>query len=73
MTSRKSYVDDNGGRCEACNREDTVFQRQSTIRVYLGGGLGPGTMWVCDVCRPVCLKRQLLHGLLERIAVRGRR
>ncbi len=48
MTKAHSEADDNGGRCEMCNRDDGG--RQSTMPVFLGGGLGQGTMWQCARC-----------------------
>ena len=54
MTKARSELGDNAGRCESCDRPETVHMRQTTIPVYLGGGLGWGTMWVC----PDCLARE---------------
>lgn len=49
MTKRKSYGDDNGGRCESCDKPLDEYG-QTTVSVFLGGGLGWGTMWVCMEC-----------------------
>lgn len=51
MTKAHSTIHDNGGRCESCDRPETVYMGQTTIPVYLAGGLGWGTMWVCPDCR----------------------
>ena len=67
MTKAHSETDDNAGRCESCNELDTVFMRQSTVSLRLGGGLGRGTMWVCDACRVFVLRLSFLRELLERI------
>ncbi len=72
MTKAHSEAGDNGGRCESCNELDTVFQRQSTVKIYMGGGLGRGTMWVCDRCLTFVEKVHFLRVLLERIARRRR-
>jgi len=50
MTKAHSELSDNGGRCESCNRPESQFEAQTTFRVFLGGGLGWGTMWLCDAC-----------------------
>lgn len=50
MTKRKSYINDNGGRCESCNRPESIYEVQRTWPVLLGGGLGWGTMWLCPKC-----------------------
>lgn len=52
MTKAHSSIDDNGGRCESCDRPESAHEPQSTYPVRLGGGLGLGTMWLC----PTCLK-----------------
>ena len=54
MTKARSELGDNAGRCESCDRPETVHMRQTTIPVYLGGGLGWGTMWVCLEPRVSC-------------------
>jgi hypothetical protein len=61
MTKAHSELGDNGGRCESCDLPETIHQSQSTIPVFLGGGLGCGTMWVC----PKCLAK---HRQKERLA-----
>jgi len=50
MTKKKAELSDNNGFCERCNDPKTKGQPQSTIAVYLGGGLGWGKMWVCSEC-----------------------
>lgn len=50
MTKAYSSLDDNGFRCERCNKPETVHQGQAAVRVLLGGGLGWGTMWMCKAC-----------------------
>lgn len=50
MTKAKSYIDDNGGRCESCNRPESAYEMQEKVDVFLGGGLGNGTMWKCKTC-----------------------
>ncbi len=57
MTDKRSHTRDNAGRCESCDAPDTLYQRQSTYPVYLGGGLGWGTMWLCDKCQAEALAR----------------
>ena len=49
--------DDNGGRCECCNKPETEFQEQRTYPIMLGAGLGKGTMWLC----PECLREHQLR------------
>jgi len=53
MTKAHSEPGDNRGLCESCNRPETEFQEQITYPVFLGGGMGWGTMWLC----PECLKK----------------
>lgn len=50
MTKAHSMLDDNGGRCECCNKPETKYQEQRTYPVRLGGDLGMGTMWLCLKC-----------------------
>jgi hypothetical protein len=50
MTKAHSEVGDNGGRCEGCDDPKTVGESQSAFPVMLGGGLGEGTMWLCNEC-----------------------
>lgn len=54
MTKARSYLGDNGGRCESCDRPESAKESQVAYPVMLGGGLGLGTMWLC----PSCLKEQ---------------
>lgn len=53
MTSARSEIDDNGGRCESCDRPESIHMAQTTYPVLLGGEIGWGTMWLC----PDCLKK----------------
>lgn len=50
MTKAHSRLQDNGGRCEVCDRPETAHMPQQTVPVFLGGGLGWGTMWACNEC-----------------------
>ena len=50
MTKPYSKPDDNRGRCECCNKPETEHQAQTAYPVMLGGGMGKGTMWLCDKC-----------------------
>jgi hypoxanthine phosphoribosyltransferase len=50
MTKAHSDIGDNGGRCEKCDRPESVYELQRTHPVYLAGGLGWGTMWLCPSC-----------------------
>lgn len=50
MTKAYSTLGDNGGRCEGCDRPESVHESQSKVDVLLGGGLGWGTMWLCNKC-----------------------
>jgi len=47
MTSKHSSLHDNMGNCERCDQPKTV---QRAVPVLLGGGIGWGTMWMCDEC-----------------------
>jgi hypothetical protein len=51
VSDAKSHLDDNGGRCEGCNRPETVYQTQTACPVFLGGGMGWGTLWLCHACQ----------------------
>ena len=51
MTKAHSEVPDNGGRCSSCNLPESAYMSQSPVPVYLGGGLGWGTMWMCPACQ----------------------
>lgn len=57
MTKAHSEPDDNGGRCESCNRPETIHQTQQTYPIMLGGGLGLGTLWLCPNCHADHMKR----------------
>ena len=48
MTKAHSEAGDNNGNCELCQKADGG--RQSTVPVMLDGGLGMGTMWMCERC-----------------------
>ncbi len=48
MTKAHSEAGDNNGNCEACDKADGGSQQ--TVSVMLGGGLGMGTMWMCQRC-----------------------
>ena len=61
MSHAKSYPDENAGRCEGCNREETVYQTQVTIPVLLGGGIGWGTMYLCPKCLAEHQEREALR------------
>ena len=50
MTKAYSMPDDNGSRCESCNRPETIGMGQTTYPVYMGPEMGWGTMWLCDDC-----------------------
>jgi hypothetical protein len=50
VTKAHSELDDNDGRCERCNRPETKGLMQTAEPVYLVGGLGWGTMWLCNEC-----------------------
>ncbi len=50
MTKAYSSPDDNGGRCESCNRPESVYEPQSGVKVLLGGGIGWSTMYLCPSC-----------------------
>lgn len=57
MTKKWSDMSDNNGLCESCNDPSTKNGPQSTYPVFLGGGLGWGTMWLCPVCLEKSKKR----------------
>jgi hypothetical protein len=63
MTKAFSSLDDNGGLCESCNDPETKHKVQRTHPVFLGGGLGWGTMWMCDACYN---KRTSLEEIIKR-------
>ena len=55
MSNRYSMPDENGGRCEGCNRPESVYEMQTTVPVIPGGGWGigstcSGTMYLCPSC-----------------------
>ena len=50
MTKAHSEIGDNNGLCEACDDPVTVHERQETRQIFLAGGLGWGTLWVCPKC-----------------------
>jgi hypothetical protein len=50
MTKKYSDLHDNNGLCESCNDPKTKYSGQTAYPVYLGGGLGLGTMWLCEKC-----------------------
>jgi hypothetical protein len=45
MTKAHSTIHDNGGRCESCDRPESVREAQTAVEVYFGNELGWGTMW----------------------------
>lgn len=53
MTKARSYLTDNGGLCESCDRPESEHECQTAYPVLLGGGLGQGTMWLCPGCLEV--------------------
>lgn len=62
MTKLHSELDDNNGLCEACSSPETLYQRQSRVKVLLAGfgaagGPATGTMWVCTKCKPEVEKK----------------
>jgi hypothetical protein len=57
MTKAYSKLYDNNGLCEGCNLPETARMPQRKCPVMLGGGLGMGTMWLCDTCRAAKLAR----------------
>ena len=61
MTKKYSCIDDNGGRCERCNKPGSEYLSQRTVKVRLGGGMGWGTMWVCSSCLDAEEKRETRH------------
>jgi hypothetical protein len=50
VTKAKSGPFDNGMICESCNDPKTSGCPQTKYRLFLGGGLGWGDMWMCDAC-----------------------
>lgn len=61
----KSYpysgAEDNAGRCEGCNKPETVHQTQTTWPVKLRayeGNVVMGTMWLCPACLEEHRKRK---------------
>jgi len=50
MTKAFSSLEDNCGLCELCDDPKTLHEQQQTFPVLLGGGLGWGTMWLCNEC-----------------------
>lgn len=55
MSERYAKLGDNAGRCEGCNRDETIYQTQTAVPVRLGSGWGAGetcmgTMWMCPKC-----------------------
>ena len=50
MTKAYSELNDNGGCCERCNDPATINQVQTAHKIFLGGGLGWGTLWLCPKC-----------------------
>ena len=47
-----SELSDNGGRCEGCDREETIYLPQMTESFFQGAGLENGwvTKWLCPDC-----------------------
>jgi hypothetical protein len=46
MTDRRARLQDNDGKCERCDSNAP----QIAVPVLLGGGMGWGTMWMCQRC-----------------------
>jgi hypothetical protein len=59
MTKAKSGPFDNGMICESCNDPKTSGCPQTKYKVFLGGGLGWGDMWMCEACLEKAHKRDL--------------
>lgn len=83
MTKAYSAIDDNDGRCESCDDLKTVGEIQVPYPVFLGGGVGWGTMWLCAKCVvehskrdegsvEVQRQRRALSDLVDRWVSRGR-
>lgn len=70
MTKKHSELGDNNGLCERCNREETRHQMQQAMPVYLGGGLGWGTMWCCAQCIAESKKKKELLDKLSEFSVK---
>lgn len=64
MTKAYSTQDDNNGRCESCDRPESVNEPQTTYPVMLGGGLGLGTMWLCQACRKSAEEQDAKRGTI---------
>ena len=50
MTQKHSMPDENGGRCESCNRPQTVGMVQTRRPIYLGPEIGWGSWYLCNDC-----------------------
>ena len=50
MTKAYSQLGDNDGVCEGCNCPGTEYDVQTKYPVFLGGGMGWGTLWLCSKC-----------------------
>jgi hypothetical protein len=70
MTKAASFVGDNGGLCEGCNGPQTEFVTQTAVPIMLGGGLGPGTIWLCPPCKRDHEKRHHEVGAAEVAKIR---
>lgn len=57
MTNKYSEAGDNNGLCELCSSIVTLFEKQQTYPVLLGGGIGWGTLWTCAGCRALLEER----------------
>jgi predicted ATPase len=51
MTNKNASLSDNNGICEGCGDPATKGRPQTSVPVYLAGGLGWGKLWLCDACR----------------------
>lgn len=64
MAKAYSTQDDNSGRCESCDRSESVNEPQTTYPIMLGGGLGLGTMWLRPTCRKPTEERDAKRGTI---------
>lgn len=57
MSNARSYLDENGGRCEGCSEPGSEYRTQTAAPVLLGGGIGWGTMYLCPKCADAYCER----------------